>query len=78
MSIKIHFDLIGSKHQELQVSKMAIPAELQQSLQTTSYRNSLAEQLDGIVVTDALPNATCLPVPQGLQRVVFKSIVRHD
>lgn len=74
----MHVPLVGPKYQELQVPKVAVPAKLQQPLPTASNRNSLAEQLDGAVVIDALPNATCFPVTQGLQRVVFEPSVRHD
>lgn len=63
--------VIGPKHQELQVPKMAVSTKLQQPLQTAFDWNPLTEQLNGTLVVDALLNATCFPVTQRLQGMVF-------
>lgn len=41
-------------------------------------RHSLAKQSDGAVVAHALPHAQRVPVPQGVQGVVFKPRHGHD
>ena len=48
----------GTKHQKLQISEMADPAEFPESAAFTVDRNSASEFADGAVVVDALPNAS--------------------
>lgn len=49
------------------------------SLQTiTTHRNAIAEQFDGIVVTDAFPYAARVPIASRIQRMVLEPHDRHD
>ena len=74
----LKFKFSGPEHKELQVSKMAMFAEFQQYASLVVDWNSATEQSDGVVVPDALPHAPCVPVTQGLQRMVCQPSHWHD
>lgn len=69
------FARIGSTHQELQVSEMAVPVELQQSAPPPLDGDPSAEQPHGAVVPHALLDASFVPIAQGLQGVVLQPTV---
>ena len=57
---------------------MADVAQLLQPAPPVVDRDTTAEQSDGVVVLDALPDAQRVPVAQRLQGVVLQPAHRHD
>jgi len=70
--------LTGSEHKELQVTALADTAQLPQPATPAADRHAAAEQSDGAVVTNALPDAACISVAPRLQGVVCQPAHRHD
>ena len=60
----------GAQHQELPVRALANPPSLQHKAAASAHRNASAEQSDGAVVADALPDARALPKSRGVRVLV--------
>lgn len=60
------FSNLGPEYQELQVTAMADFTQLQFSTAAAANWHAPAKQPDGAVVTHAFPDATRLPITQGI------------
>lgn len=68
----------GPKYKEFQVSEMANSLELQLPTPTVANGYTIAKQLDGALVIDALPYAACFPISQRIQGIVLIWLLATD
>ena len=66
----LNLNFSGSKYQEFQVPAMADSVKLQQFTSTPVDGDAATEQLDGVMVPDAFPDAPSVPVSSRVQGVV--------